>query len=192
MKTLKSTLYEGLLSGMDDALSKGDDIDDMMHLFHWKYSELYKRVIHKCVTGGLIGGVFMKYFPKKPVAIKTYWTTEPLSNTFGNTKMQIHTKYDIGYLYAIILNTRLPKPITEYNLSNFKDALEVKNAIEEHIRFYMLDDARKYRSQQNNWPLMTVQLYPGLDELKMCVYLHQDDFKYESRLLCEMYFKIAK
>ena len=192
MKQLIEYIEEGLLSGMDDVMRQGDDIEDMMHLFHWKYGGMFKKVVHKVVPGGLIGGVFMKYFPKKPVAIKTNWTKEPLSVTCGNTKMYTYTKYDADYLQAMILNTRLPKPITEYNLSNFKDALEVKNAIEEHIRSYMLDDARKYRSQKNNWPLMTVQLYPGLDKLKMYVYLHQDDFEHESRLLCDLYFKIAK
>lgn len=187
MKTLKNILYEGLLSGQDDVLQQGDNVIDDMCLFHWKYYKSYRYKVYKNVAGGL-GAVFKKHFTNKPVTIRTHISTKPLSDTYGDPSLQLNTKYGIDYLYAIILNTKLPKPIESYSLYNFKDVHEITNAIEEQLRFYMNDDSRTFRTKNHNFPVLTVNTYSSLGKLKLSIYYHQDDIKYESQLLCDLEF----
>ena len=187
MKTLKNILYEGLLSGEDNVLNQGDELTDKMHLFHWKFSKSYRYKVYKNVVGGL-GSVFKKHFIKKPVILYTHWTADPISKRPNDEPRFSHDKYSIDYLYAIILNTKFPKPIESYNLYNFKDVHEITNAIEEQLRFYMNDDSRTFRTKERNFPVLTADVFSSLGKLKIAIYYHQDDIKYESQLLCDLEF----
>ena len=189
VKNLIEYIEEGLLSGETNVLNQGDDIADKMCLFHWRFGKSYRYKVYKNVVGGL-GMVFKKHFTKKPVTIYTHWSADPISiSKRPNDEPRFsHDKYSIDYLYAIILNTKLPKPIESYSLYNFKDVHEITNAIEEQLRFYMTDDSRTFRTKKRNFPVLTVDLYSSLGKLKIAIYYHQDDIKYESQLLCDLEF----
>ena len=187
MKSLKNILYEGLLSGQDSTISYGDDIADKMCLFHWKYGKSYRYKVFKNVSGGL-GGVFKKHFTKKAPVIYTSWPSDPISKNPDYPHRIKHDRYNIDYLYAIILNTKLPKAIEEYNLYNFKDVYELKNEIEFQLRSYMLDDSQKFRTAKNNFPVLTVEIRPTLKGLAMTICYHQDGMRWESLSLCHLEF----
>ena len=120
-KKCKKYVKEGLLSGQDDVLNQGNRTIADMCLFHWRFGKSYRYKVYKNIPGGL-GGVFKKHFAKKPATIYTAWPADPIAKHFDTRKIP-HDKYGIDYLYAIILSTRLPKPIDSYNLCNFKDLL---------------------------------------------------------------------
>jgi hypothetical protein len=185
MKSLYS-IYEGLLSGQDTILQHGDKLSDDMHLFHWRFGKSYRYKVYKNIPGGL-GGVFKKHFTKKPATIYTAWPADPIVKRPETRKIP-HDKYGIDYLYAIILSTKLPKPIDSYNLCNFKDLLELKNEVELQLRSYMLDDSRKFRTTKNNWPVLTVNFHVSFNRIEVSVYYHQNDIKNESQLLCDLVF----
>ena len=115
MKSLYS-IYEGLLSGQDNVLNQGNKTIADMCLFHWKYGKSHRYKVYKSVKNGL-GGVFKKHFTKKPAIIYTAWPADPISKNPDYPHRIMHAHYSIDYLYAIILNKKLPKPIEEYKLS---------------------------------------------------------------------------
>jgi hypothetical protein len=186
MKSLYS-IYEGLLSGQDTILQHGNKLSDDMHLFHWKYGKSYRYKVYKNVIGGL-GKVFRTHFIKKPAKIYTAWPADPIAINMGD-KVHCHQHYNIDYLYAIILSTKLPKPIESYDLDyDIKDRFEAKKAIEENLRFYMTDDSRKFRTDRNKWPILTVEFSPTHSGITVKVYYHQNEIKYEASLLCDLEF----
>jgi hypothetical protein len=181
-------IYEGLLAGQEEVMKNGDYVADNMHLFHWKYGKSYRYKIFKNVIGGL-GRVFKQHFVKKAPKIWTAWTADPIAKSGISTKRYSHDHYNIDYLYAIILSTKLPKPIDSYDVDfNIKDRLEVGKAIEENLRFYMTDDNRKFRTEHNKYPILTVEFSPTHRGTMLKVYYHQNEIKYESSLLCELEF----
>ena len=188
MKSLYS-IYEGLLSGQDNVLNQGNKTIADMCLFHWKYGKSHRYKVYKSVKNGL-GGVFKKHFTKKPAIIYTAWPADPISKNHDYPHRIMHAHYSIDYLYAIILNTKLPKPIEEYKLYNFKDVYELKNEIEFQLRSYMLDDSRKFRTAKNNWPVLTVNFHVSFNRIVISVYYHQNDIKNESQLLCDLEFNM--
>ena len=186
MKSLYN-IYEGLLSGQDNVLNQGNKTIDDMRLFHWKFSKSHRYKVYKNVPGGL-GAVFKKHFVKKAPVIYTSWPEEPISKNPDYPHRIKHDHYSIDYLYAIVLNTKLPKPIESYSLYNFKDVYEITNAIEEQLRFYMTDDSRTFRTKERSFPVLTVNTHSSLGKLELSIYYHQDDIKYESQLLCDLVF----
>ena len=187
MKSLYS-IYEGLLSGQDNVLNQGNRTIDDMCLFHWKYGKSYRYKVYKSIKNGL-GGVFKKHFVNKAPVIYTSWPADPISKNPDSSHRIKHDHYNIDYLYAIILNTKLPKPIDSYDVDfNTKDRLEVGKAIEENLRFYMTDDNRKFRTERNKLPILTVEFSPTHRGTMLKVYYHQNEIKYESSLLCELEF----
>lgn len=188
MKSLYN-IYEGLLSGQDNVLNQGNKTIDDMCLFHWKYGKSYRYKVYKSVKNGL-GGIFKKHFVKKAPIIYTSWPADPISKRPDYPHRIKHDHYNIDYLYAIILSTKLPKPIDSYNLCNFKDLLELKNEVEFQLRSYMLDDSRKFRTTKNNWPVLTVNFHVSFNRIEVSVYYHQNDIKNESQLLCDLEFNM--
>lgn len=186
-KKCKKCVKEGLLSGQDNVLDQGNKAIADMCLFHWKYSKSYLYKVYKNVKGGL-GGVFKKHFVKKAPAIYTSWTSDSIKSRPDYGKKIKHDQYSIDYLYAIILSTKLPKPVESYNLYRFKDVFELKKEIDERLRFYMTDDWRKFRTQKNNFPVLSCEIKPKMEGLTIDIYYHQDDIKYESVLLCTLEF----
>lgn len=187
MKSLYST-YESLLSGQDEVLKQGNATIDDMCLFHWKYGKSYRYKVFKNVIGGL-GRVFKQHFVKKAPSIYTSWPADPISKNPDYPHRIKHDHYNIDYLYAIILSTKLPKPIDSYDVDfNTKDRLEVGKAIEENLRFYMTDDNRKFRTERNKWPVLSVEFSPTHRGTMLKLYYHQNEIKYESSLLCELEF----
>jgi hypothetical protein len=187
-KKHKKTIKEGILAGQDEVLKQGDATMDDMCLFHWRFGKSYRYKVYKNIPGSL-GGVFKKHFTKKPATIYTAWPADPIAKHFDTRKIP-HDKYGIDYLYAIILSTKLPKPIDSYNLYNFKDLLELKNEVELQLRSYMLDDSRKFRTTKNNWPVLTVNFHASFNRIEVSVYYHQNDIKNESQLLCDLEFNM--
>lgn len=183
------SLYEGILAGMDDTMAQGDAFVDLMHLFHWRFGKSYKYKVYKVVSGGL-GGVFKKHFTPKPVTIHTRWTASPIAKHLDDSHQYSHTKYGIDYLYAIILNTKLPRSADNYNLHDRDDIKEIKDAIEENLRFYMTDDWRKFRTQKEGFPVLTVVWHRNTRSVTLKIYYHSNDTKYESQLLCDLEFNI--
>ena len=186
MKSLYST-YEGLLSGQDNVLDQGNKVIGDMCLFHWKYGKSHRYKVYKSVKNGL-GGVFKKHFTKKPAIIYTAWPADPISKNPDYPHRIMHAHYSIDYLYAIILNTKLPKPIEDYSIYNFKDKYELQNEIEFQLRSYMLDDSRKFRTKERKVPVLTCEIRPSMKGISIDIYYHQDDIKYESVLLCTLEF----
>ena len=186
MKSLYS-IYEGLLSGQDNVLNQGNRTIDDMCLFHWKYGKSYRYKVYKSIKNGL-GGVFKKHFVNKAPVIYTSWPADPISKNPDSSHRIKHDHYNIDYLYAIILNTKLPKPIEDYSIYNFKDKFELQNEIEFQLRSYMLDDSRKFRTKERNFPVLTCEIKPNMKGISIDIYYHQDDIKYESILLCTLEF----
>lgn len=186
MKSLYN-IYEGLLSGQDNVLNQGNKTIDDMCLFHWKYGKSYHYKVFKNVKGGL-GGVFKKHFVKKAPVIYTSWPADPISKRPDYPHRIKYDHYSIDYLCAIILSTKLPKPIEDYNIYNFKDKYELQNEIEFQLRSYMLDDSRKFRTKNNNFPVLSCEIKPSMKKIYIDIYYHQDDIKYESSLLCTLEF----
>lgn len=187
MKSLYN-IYEGLLSGQENTITYGDELTDKMNLFHWRFGKSYRYKVYKNVPGGL-GGVFKKHFTKKAPVIYTAWPADPIAKRLDTRKIP-HDKYGIDYLYAIILNTKLPKPIDSYKLFSYKDLHEIMKVIEEQLRFYMTDDWRKFRTAKNNWPVFTLSWHNSLRGVSLDVYYHNNDIKYESQLLCTLEFNM--
>lgn len=186
MKSLYN-IYEGLLSGQDNVLNQGNKTIDDMCLFHWKYGKSYNYKVFKNVKGGL-GGVFKKHFVKKAPIIYTSWPADPISKRPDYPHRIKYDHYSIDYLCAIILSTKLPKPIEDYNIYNFKDKYELQNEIEFQLRSYMLDDSRKFRTKERKFPVLSCEIKPSMKKISMNIYYHQDDIKYESSLLCTLKF----
>ena len=186
MKSLYS-IYEGLLSGQDNVLNQGNRTIDDMCLFHWKYGKSYRYKVYKSIRNGL-GGVFKKHFVKKAPVIYTSWPSDPISKKPDYPHRIAHDHYNIDYLYAIILNTKLPKPVEDYSIYNFKDKYELQNEIEFQLRTYMSDDSRKFRTKERKFPVLSCEISPNMKGISIDIYYHQDDIKYESILLCTLEF----
>ena len=186
-KKFKKCVKEGLLSGQDNVLNQGNMTIADMCMFHWKYGKSYRYKVYKSVKNGL-GGVFKKHFANKAPVIYTSWPADPISKNPDYPHRIKHDHYNIDYLYAIILNTKLPKPIEDYSIYNFKDKYELQNEIEFQLRSYMLDDSRTFRTKERKVPVLTCEIRPNMKGLSMDIYYHQNDIKYESILLCTLDF----
>ena len=188
MKNLIEYIEEGLLSGEDTVLNQGDAVMDKMCLFHWRFGKSHRYKVYKNVDGGL-GMVFKKHFIKKPVTLYTYWTADPISKHPNDAPRFVYERYNIDYLYAIILNTKLPKPIESYNIYTVKDSFELSNAIEQNLRSYMTDEWKNFRTEGTpHWPVLSVSISPKMNGIKINIYYHQNDIKYRSQLLCDLEF----
>ena len=183
-------LYESILGDIDTTLNKSDETIEEMKKIHWLYSKSTDKVF-KNIKGG-IGMIFKKHFPKKLPRINVRWAYDPISVRPDDDHLFAYMTPNIEYLKALILNTKLPKPITGYNFFWPENVKIMEACINESLNKYMTDEWKDFRTKQNNWPVLTANCWVQQSGMKISIYYHQNDIKYESQALCDILLKGKK
>ena len=50
----------------------------------------------------------------------------------------------------------------------------------------MLEEWVNFKTEKNNWPVLTASVWIQQRGIKIQIYYHQNDIKHESQLLCEI------
>lgn len=148
MKNLIEYIEEGLLSGQDTTISRGDALVEDMYKLQYNFAYLSNIPWHNknSIVGGM-RGIYKKYFIKNVPTLKTDRHSTLQSLADNPERIHTYNKLDVDgdYLAAYLLQVELDKPIEQYDFfDSIKDKHYLEDKLNEHLSKILNDEGKKY------------------------------------------------
>lgn len=141
------SLYEGILSDIEDTIDDADKFVDNIYKLHWGYA--YLSNIPNRNASAIIGGmrgIYKKYFIKSVPKLETD-RHSILPELFKHPERKhILNKLDTDgdYIASYMLQCKLDKPIDEYDFkNNEKDRSYLEEKITSHMHNILNDEGKR-------------------------------------------------